>query len=84
MRAEETISICKLLESTEEKYRGSCDVVGHRADVSTHAACRISQTGAVLDLHADQSISVVAAPDLRTVVQHACVERSNNAKGALS
>ena len=55
-------------------------MVGNRADVSSNTACGIRQTGAVLDLHASEGIGVVAAPDLRTEVQHACVYICNKQK----
>jgi hypothetical protein len=57
-------------------------VVGHGSDISTNAPGGVQQRGAVLDLHADQRVSVVGAPDLRAVVQHAEVEAAP-ARGAV-
>ena len=42
--------------------------------VRPDAPCGIGQRGAVLDLHSDERVCIVRAPNLRTVVQHAGIE----------
>jgi hypothetical protein len=50
------------------------DVVGDGGHVRADAARGVGERGSVLDLHADQGVRVIRAPDLRAVVEHAGVE----------
>jgi hypothetical protein len=52
----------------------SGDMIGDCGDMRPDATCGICQRGAVLDLHSDERVCVVRAPNLRTIVQHAGIE----------
>ena len=44
--------------------------------MGSHRGSRVNEGGAVLDLQTVNGVCIVAAPDLRRIVQHACVKTS--------
>ena len=58
-------------------------MVRHCRHMCSHGRYRISEGSAILDPKPVNSIRVVAAPDLRCVIQHACVKSSATAAAAL-
>ena len=44
--------------------------------MGSHGRCRIKEGGSVLDAHPIHRIGVVTAPDLGSIIQHACIKSS--------
>ena len=59
-------------------------MIRHRRHMGTYRRYRVTERGTVLDSHTVYRIRIITAPDLRCVIQHACVEPSASSAAAFN